>query len=366
MTRDSDSGKRLGFKEFLLTLFLMILVYLASDVLGLDLTRLDPVIDSDPTGEVRVLFTAPQSQDGETLAGGLDTRLVDAIDAAQETVDVAAYDFDLATVADALVRADDRGVRVRLVSDRDYAGERGSRWLQQADIPVVFDEGEPFMHNKFVVIDGAVVWTGSWNLTANGTYRNNNNVLVLTADQVATNYTTEFEEMFVDRAFGATSPQAIPYPTLNLDGVEVETVFEPEGNVRARILSLLDEADTSIYVMAFVFTDTDLADALIDRYQAGIDVVAIVEARNIESPGSDVDTLRRAGVEVLEDGNPYMMHHKVILVDEEVVVTGSYNFSASAAERNDENSLIVHSPEVAARYVEEFWRVYEAARAGTP
>jgi len=72
MTRSSNSGKRLGFKEFLLTLFLMILVYLASDVLGLDLTGLDPVIDSDPTGEVRVLFTAPQSEDDPIGPDGPD------------------------------------------------------------------------------------------------------------------------------------------------------------------------------------------------------------------------------------------------------------------------------------------------------
>jgi phosphatidylserine/phosphatidylglycerophosphate/cardiolipin synthase-like enzyme len=367
MTQNSESGKRIGIKEFLLTLFLMIIVYLGSDVLGIDLTSPGTVIDPDPTGEVRVLFTAPQSSDGEVITtGGLDGRLAEAIDTAQETVDVAAYDFDLAPVADALVRADARGVRVRLVSDSDYADELGPETLQAAGIPVVFDDRDPFMHNKFVVIDGSVVWTGSWNLTENGTYRNNNNVLVFTSTPLAANYTTEFEEMFVDRAFGATSPETIPYPRIDLNGVQVETVFEAEGNVRARILALLAEADTSVYVMAFVFTDDALAEALIDRHRAGVDVVAVIEARNAEGPGSDYDRLRQAGVEILEDGNRYIMHHKVMIVDEAVVVTGSYNFSASAADRNDENVVIVESPDVAARYVAEFWRVYEAADAAAP
>ncbi len=365
MTRSSSNGKRIGFKEFLLTLFLMIIVYLGSDLLGLDLAGPDPVIDSDPTGEVRVLFTAPQSSD-ETTTGGMDARLAEAIDAAQETVDVAAYDFDLAPVADALVRAADRGVRVRLVSDNDYADELGPKTLIGEGIPVVFDDREPFMHNKFVVIDGAAVWTGSWNLTQNGTYRNNNNVLVINSEPLAVNYATEFEEMFVDRAFGASSPEEIPYPRLDLDGVRVETVFEAEGNVRERIRALLGAAAESIYVMAFVFTDDELADALIDRHQAGVEVIAILEARNAEGPGSDYDKLRRAGIEILEDGNPYIMHHKVMIVDEAVVITGSYNFSASAADRNDENSLILQSPDVAARYVEEFWRVYDTAEAAAP
>ncbi len=364
MTHNSNSGKRIGFKEFILTLFLMIIVYLASDVLGLNLIDPDPVIDSEPTGEVRVLFTAPQAENRET--GGLDRRLAEAIESASESVDVAAYDFDLEPVATALVQAARRGVRVRLVTDSDYAEEFGPQTLHREGIPVVFDDRAPFMHNKFVVIDNAVVWTGSWNLTENGTYRNNNNAVVLTSEKLAANYTTEFEEMFIDRAFGPTSPDVMPYPHVNLDGVRVETVFEAEGNLRARILSLLDEADATIYVMAFVFTDDEIADTLIDRHRAGIEVVAVVEARNTESPGSDYNQLRRAGIEILEDGNPYIMHHKVIIVDEAIVVTGSYNFSASAAERNDENALILHSPEVAARYVEEFWRVYDVARADAP
>ena len=56
------------------------------------------------------------------------------------------------------------------------------------------------------------------------------------------------------------------------------------------------------------------------------------------------------------------MHHKVIIIDDSTVILGSYNFTASADERNDENLLIIHDPEVAALFVEEFGRVYEQAR----
>jgi phosphatidylserine/phosphatidylglycerophosphate/cardiolipin synthase-like enzyme len=55
------------------------------------------------------------------------------------------------------------------------------------------------------------------------------------------------------------------------------------------------------------------------------------------------------------------MHHKVIILDGSIVITGSYNFSASAAEKNDENVLIIHSPEIAATYLEEFERVVQQA-----
>jgi phosphatidylserine/phosphatidylglycerophosphate/cardiolipin synthase-like enzyme len=65
------------------------------------------------------------------------------------------------------------------------------------------------------------------------------------------------------------------------------------------------------------------------------------------------------------DGNPELMHHKVFIVDQEIVIFGSYNFSAAAETRNDENLLIIYSPELAAQFSEEFERVYERAASST-
>jgi phosphatidylserine/phosphatidylglycerophosphate/cardiolipin synthase-like enzyme len=67
------------------------------------------------------------------------------------------------------------------------------------------------------------------------------------------------------------------------------------------------------------------------------------------------------GVDVRLDGNPAGMHHKVIIIDCRTVITGSYNFSSNARTRNDENTLILHSPEIAALYEQEFERVWTQA-----
>ena len=114
--------------------------------------------------------------------------------------------------------------------------------------------------------------------------------------------------------------------------------------------------------MAFAFTDDDIAKAMIDRHRAGVRVRGVMESRNVQGTGSDFEALVKAKVDVLADGNPYMMHHKVIVIDEAIVVTGSYNFSKSAAENNDENVIIIHNPAVAAQYVAEFERVHTRAR----
>jgi phosphatidylserine/phosphatidylglycerophosphate/cardiolipin synthase-like enzyme len=351
----AKKGRRPGPKEFLLSLFLIIIVWATGDLLGIG-QRPDPVAEPDPDGRIEVFFTTPANPTPPTAR--LDARLSALIDGAQRSIDVAVYDFELVPLAEALVRAHERGVRVRLVTDSDYAEEPGPTTLQAAGVPIVTDERTPFMHNKFVVIDGYRVWTGSWNFTEAGTTRHNNNVVLARSSKLATNYTAEFEEMFVDGAFGTTSPAAIPYPVLDLDGVRVETIYGSEGDAAARIVDLIQDAEESVHFMAFVLTDDAITRALIAQHRAGLEIAGVLEARHTGSLGAAYPALRQAGVDVLEDGNPYLMHHKVILLDRAIVVTGSYNFSANAANNNDENVLILHDPEIAGAYMDEFARVY--------
>ena len=73
--------------------------------------------------------------------------------------------------------------------------------------------------------------------------------------------------------------------------------------------------------------------------------------------GTEFDPFRQAGLEVLIDGIEGQMHHKVFIVDEKIVVLGSYNFSQAAEERNDENLLIVYNEEIAGQFMQEFQRV---------
>jgi len=354
--------RRLGWKEFLLSLFMIVVVWATRDLLGIGI-RPAGSPESDPAGVVRVLFTNPRAQGPGTNTGGLDEELAALIDASQKSVDVAAFNFELSNVADALVRAEQRGVQVRLVTDSDYEEELGPETLRAAGVPVVTDDRDAFMHNKFVVIDGYQVWTGSWNLTENGAYRHNNNVVVIQSTKMAKNFTAEFEEMFEDKAFGPTSPDSLPYPYLDLNGIQIETIFESEGNARERIIDLIEDADNSVLFMSFVLTDNDIAKAIVARHRAGVHVAGVIESRNAGDTGSDFEALRQAGVDVLADGNPYLLHHKIIILDGSIVIAGSYNFSASAADNNDENVLILHSPEVAVRYVEEFNGVYSIAEA---
>ena len=101
-----------------------------------------------------------------------------------------------------------------------------------------------------------------------------------------------------------------------------------------------------------------------DQAQAGRIVAGVMDADQIKSSqGTEYDAFIQAGLNVRLDGNQDgLMHHKVIIIDQKIVITGSYNFTASAEEKNDENMVIIFSPEAAAKFYEEYQRVYDQAQ----
>jgi phosphatidylserine/phosphatidylglycerophosphate/cardiolipin synthase-like enzyme len=206
------------------------------------------------------------------------------------------------------------------------------------------------------------VWTGSMNFTTTGAYRNDNNLIHIRSRQLAENYTTEFEEMFTLRMFGDDVIADTPNPAFTLDGTQIENYFSPDDGAADAIIAALQDAEESIYFLAFSFTSDPIADVLLQQAADGVEVAGVFERRQYESnTGGEFDRLAAAGLDVRLDGNEYSMHHKVFIIDGETVITGSYNFSRSAEQRNDENVLIIRNPAVAARYLNEFERVFGAA-----
>lgn len=310
-----------------------------------------------------VFFTRPEDPAAATLRGGPDAALAQAIARAGRQVDLAAYDLNLWSIRDALLTVARQGVPVRVVAETDHLERPEFQDLRDAGIPIVGDGREGLMHHKFVVIDGYEVWTGSMNFTLNGAYRNNNNLLRLRSTRLAEDYTAEFEEMFTGHHFGSDVGGPTPYPQVNLNGMPVEVYFAPDDHPLARLLDLVAQAQRQVLFLAFNFTDDALADRLVALHKRGVEVRGVFEADQVaHSQGNDYRRLREAGLAVRLDGNPHQMHHKVFIVDGRWVVTGSYNFTRSAEERNDENLLILDSPALAARYAEEFERVWALAQ----
>jgi phosphatidylserine/phosphatidylglycerophosphate/cardiolipin synthase-like enzyme len=227
------------------------------------------------------------------------------------------------------------------------------------------------MHNKFVILDRMDVWTGSMNFTVGAAYKDNNNLVHVRSAEVAQDYTTEFEQMFTHHLFGSDTVADTPYPKLTINGTPLEIYFSPDDKVAARILEILNDAQESLYFMAYTITSNEIGYAITQQSQAGITVAGVMDEGQVATgQGSEYDLFLQAGLNVRLDGNPNgLMHHKVIIIDEKIVITGSYNFTASAEEENDENVVIIFSPSVARSYLQEFQHIYDQAQppeTGTP
>jgi phosphatidylserine/phosphatidylglycerophosphate/cardiolipin synthase-like enzyme len=139
--------------------------------------------------------------------------------------------------------------------------------------------------------------------------------------------------------------------------------FSPDGGCANVLIAWLEQARVSIHVMVYVFTSDAIANALIEAHQRGVEVLVVVERSEAATSGSEVARLQDAGIQVRLDANAALMHHKVAIVDQAIVATGSYNWSAAAEERNNENLVVLADTNVAAQYEAAFSRIWDAAVA---
>ena len=313
------------------------------------------------TAAIRVFFTDPESPIAQFALGGPDEDLQTAIEQARVRIDVAIYDLNLYSIRDALVAAEERGVQVRMVVESDNFEDGELAIFTLAGIPVVGDEDPNAMHDKFLVIDRYEVWTGSMNYTLSDTYRNRNNMVRLRSTELVENYEAEFEEMFTQKYFGAHSPINTVHREVEIDGVIVETYFAPEDGVQSRLVELVNNAKESIYFLTYSFTSDELAEAVLAAKQRGIEIHGEMDKAQAANAGGEFDRFVENGIDVRLDGEGGSMHNKVLIIDGKIVVTGSYNFSANAEKRNDENLLVIHDAGIASEYLEEFQRIWDLA-----
>lgn len=356
-------------RNLILVMVLALFLVLASGCIGLTSPNESPVDDLItplPAGAdwYEIYFTDPTCPPEDQRQGGIDEIVAADLLTAQRSVDIAAFDLDAEPIVNALIALEVRGIPVRVVIDTDNEELSAINRLRRNGISVITDDRSALMHNKFIVIDQQVVWTGSLNYTSNGAYCNNNNAVRFAAPQLARNYTTEMDEMYIDRSFGPRSPANTPAKQFKIHGVAIENYFASEDDIAPIIATLIDNAQESIQFMAFSFTNEDIGEAMFARAEDGILVEGVFETTGSEQDFSYYLDMRDAGLSnlrVLQDGNRRIMHHKVIIIDGRTVIFGSYNFSGNANDSNDENVVIVHDVAFAQFFQEEFGFIWAEA-----
>lgn len=274
------------------------------------------------------------------------------------------YEIGSEAVIRELIDAKKRGVRVRLVIERDNIRKPGMQALVKAGIDIVTDDKRSLMHHKFAIIDERVLWTGSYNPTYNGGYKNNNNAVMVCSQELSKIYLDEFNEMFRDRIFG-NRKEYTAFPWLNrknhveINDSDIYVYFSPEDDVENVIIKKIKDAKVSVYFMAFLITSKGISSALINAHRSGIKVRGVLERMGAMSVYSEYVKLKVEGIPVRLDTNKYRMHHKVFIFDEEKILTGSYNFSMNANVRNDENVIIFHDKKIAGTFLKEFFKIFK-------
>ena len=296
----------------------------------------------------------------------MEDALLARINAASTSVDVALYGLDRQSIIDALIAAHGRGVTVRVVGDDDAANVEytaGYQALRSAGITVITDtSASQIQHNKFMVFDGQVVWTGSANFTNTDFTLNANNSIVITGTTLAGIYTTEFGEMWGGAFHSAKTDNTLH--SLDYSGTRVESYFSPTDLVAFEVWDELAHADDTVHFAMFFWTDDVLTKRVVERLGVGVEFFGVWDQLGAANESSADGALCAAGARIkIEDFNG-KVHHKFAVIDvngsDPTVILGSYNWTDSGAYDNDENTLIIHDLALAQAYYAEWQRLWSA------
>ncbi len=304
--------------------------------------------------------------------GSIAEKLIQNIAKAKKTIHISSFEVDLTDISNALIEAKKRGVEVRWITDDESGidadkkpGHGQFKAMKAAGIEIKDDARGALMHNKFWLFDGKITWTGSTNVTVSGMFEQNNNVVVISSAPLTAIYESQFADMWNGK-FNSKSPSTLDKQSLAIKGTNIQVLFSPEDNAMSQIVPYVKNAKSSVYFMAFTFTHDDLGKAMIDRKKAGVDVQGVFEATGSDTEYSEMLPLYCAKAQVRQDGNPAFLHHKVIIIDKRIVITGSLNFTNNADESNNENVIIIDNAEMAKLFLQDYQKVWAAGRNPDP
>ena len=322
-------------------------------------------------------------------ADDLEQVIVGFIDGAKESLDMAVQELDSEPIAQALIDARWRGVSVRAFLEQDYllspklpsakarAGEgeddarRRVQWeesrrpperktnrdiaaaLLRSNIDVKADFNPAIFHQKFCIRDyrgraksTSALLTGSANWTETDTHKNLNHTIVFHNPRVCAEYQREFEEIRTG-SFGRRQHGAVP-TAINIGGVPVKVLFAPDHTPELELVKQMLKAKQRVDFAIFTFAGSSgIDDAMIMLHEAKRKLQGALDPKQGRQSWAATPWLHEAGIKISfpkEEGGFGKLHHKLMVIDDAIVVAGSLNYTAPANEYNDENIFVLGSP----------------------
>jgi phosphatidylserine/phosphatidylglycerophosphate/cardiolipin synthase-like enzyme len=161
-----------------------------------------------------------------------------------------------------------------------------------------------------------------------------------------------------DSVVAAESP-SVP---VSVPVTQIRAYFTPGHTVETAITDEIDAAQNTIRVQAYSFTNPLIVQALADARLRGVDVIVVLDKSNRTQRSSVAELAQRAGIPTLIDDRHAIAHNKIMIIDDRIVITGSYNFSRAAEKSNAENLVIIESAPIARKYQQNWQKHHQHSK----
>lgn len=327
-------------------------------------------------------------------ANNIEAVIVEFIQGAQTCLDIAVQEMDNESIAQAVLDASCRGIHVRMFLEQDYlksaqppkaqpkegqsAGDAllAAQWeehrrpktiktnrdilsaMLRCGVDVKADLNPKIFHQKFIVRDyrngkkqgNSALLTGSTNFTWTGTHKNLNHAIIFHDHRICQAYAEEFLEM-TGGTFGEMLQRKPTHPkTINVNGVPVRILFAPDDSPELEIIKQMLKARQRLDFAIFTFSGSSgIDDAMIMLRKAGIEIQGVLDKGQGGRDWAATKWLHNEGINVfLSDSEKLAglgkLHHKLMVIDDAIVIAGSMNYTQPANEYNDENIFVLGSP----------------------
>ena len=290
---------------------------------------------------------------------------INLVNKSKENIDIAIFGYEnTPEVTTALKKAKDRGVKIRFIYDQYYNPMqniyngndiiKGIADISKSDRGGNSVNSNMLMHNKFIIFDNKIVYTGSMNFSQNGlSGYDQNDVIVINSKEIAQLYLYEFEQM-INGKFHKDKIKNQEINSYKIGNSTIEVYFSPQDKSSQRIIQLIQNSKHYIYIPTFLITHSKIAKELVNARQRGIDVRVIMDANNVHTRNTKHQLLRANNIPVKIENYAGKLHSKTMIIDGEYIIMGSMNFSNSGENKNDENMLVINNPKLAKGYKEFF------------
>jgi phosphatidylserine/phosphatidylglycerophosphate/cardiolipin synthase-like enzyme len=337
---------------------------------------------------VEVYFNDPGARLDTVWAADAPRLMIDLVQHAKSKLYFAVMGFSYTELVDELVEAhDDRGVDVRMVGDAGHIYNYGYTRFVDRHLPYSVGNLGHIMHDKFMIVDDRFVLASTANWTPSDLLNNSNNFVFLDSPAIAADFTAEWSQMS-EGVYGPNKVTLDNGRVYTVGDTEVEVWFSPNEDAMGRIIELVNGAQESVRFAIFAYTKDQLGSAMIQKHhellEAGVaeegdpsrGVSGIIDQSQLHSNGQYHEAYRLLGAKVplrmdandatLQPGDYQAgggrLHSKTMVIDAEgadpIVITGSFNWSASATTSNDEFLLVLKGERVAklvAEYMQDLW-----------